>query len=96
MAVRYTDGNLVLIFERVRQHTFSASLRQSQQTCRLERNTACLCNQIRTVDLEAWGAKRVESVPDGVIDDVLARVRHSFIRNSRSLPTNQVGVTRYP
>lgn len=34
-----------------------------------------LCNQIRTVDLEARGAKRVESVPEIVMDDVLARIQ---------------------
>lgn len=34
-----------------------------------------LCNQIRTVDLEARGAKRVEAVPDVVMDDVLARIQ---------------------
>lgn len=34
-----------------------------------------LCNQIGTVDLEARGAKRVESVPEVVMDDVLARVQ---------------------
>lgn len=34
-----------------------------------------LCNQIRTVDLEARGAKRVESVPEMVMDDVLARIQ---------------------
>ena len=34
-----------------------------------------LCNQIRTVDLEALGAKRVESVPEVVMDDVLARIQ---------------------
>jgi mRNA interferase ChpB len=37
-----------------------------------------LCNQIRTVDLEACGAKRVESVPEGIIEDVLARVQALF------------------
>ncbi|EJN34720.1 growth inhibitor [Pseudomonas sp. GM78] len=37
-----------------------------------------LCNQIRTVDLEARSAKRVESVPEVVIDDVLARVQALF------------------
>ncbi|KTB76551.1 toxin ChpB [Pseudomonas syringae pv. syringae PD2774] len=37
-----------------------------------------LCNQIRTVDLEARGAKRVESVPEMIIDDVLARVQALF------------------
>ncbi|MCF5708607.1 type II toxin-antitoxin system ChpB family toxin [Pseudomonas syringae] len=37
-----------------------------------------LCNQIRTVDLEARGAKCVESAPDVVIDDVLARVQALF------------------
>jgi mRNA interferase ChpB len=37
-----------------------------------------LCNQIRTVDLEARGAKRIESAPEVVIDDVLARVQALF------------------
>jgi mRNA interferase ChpB len=37
-----------------------------------------LCNKIRTVDLEARGAKHVESAPDVVIDDVLARVQRLF------------------
>lgn len=37
-----------------------------------------LCNQIRTVDLEARGAKRVEAVPEVVMDDVLARVQALF------------------
>lgn len=37
-----------------------------------------LCNQIRSVDLEARGAKRVEVVPEVVIDDALARVQALF------------------
>lgn len=37
-----------------------------------------LCNQIRNVDLEARGAKRIESAPEVVIDDVLARVQALF------------------
>lgn len=37
-----------------------------------------LCNQIRTVDLEARCAKRVESVPAVIMDDVLARVQALF------------------
>lgn len=37
-----------------------------------------LCNQIRTIDLEARGVKRVESAPEVVIDDVLARVQALF------------------
>ncbi len=37
-----------------------------------------LCNQIRSVDLEARGAKRIESVPDVVIEEVLARVQALF------------------
>lgn len=37
-----------------------------------------LCNQIRTVDLEARGAKRVEAVPEVVMDEVLARVQALF------------------
>lgn len=34
-----------------------------------------LCNQLRTVDLEARGGKRVEAVPEVVMDDVLARIQ---------------------
>ncbi|WAH60374.1 type II toxin-antitoxin system ChpB family toxin [Pseudomonas silvicola] len=34
-----------------------------------------LCNQLRTVDLEARGGKRVEAVPEAVMDDVLARIQ---------------------
>lgn len=34
-----------------------------------------LCNQIRSVDLEARGAKRIESAPDVIIEDALARVQ---------------------
>lgn len=37
-----------------------------------------LCNQIRSVDLEALGAKRVEAAPDVVIGDALARVQALF------------------
>jgi mRNA interferase ChpB len=37
-----------------------------------------LCNQIRTVDLDARVAKRIESVPEMVINDVLARVQTLF------------------
>lgn len=37
-----------------------------------------LCNQIRTVDLQARGAKRIESAPDVVINDALARVQALF------------------
>ena len=37
-----------------------------------------LCNQIRTVDLEARLAKRIESVPEVVILDALARVQTLF------------------
>ena len=33
-----------------------------------------MCNQPRTVDLAARRAKRVEAVPDHVIEDVLARI----------------------
>lgn len=34
-----------------------------------------MCNQARTVDCMARGAKFVEDVPDYVMDDVLARVQ---------------------
>ena len=37
-----------------------------------------LCNQLRTVDLDARGAKRIESAPDVVIQDALARVQTLF------------------
>lgn len=37
-----------------------------------------LCNQIRTVDLAARSAKHIESVPDVVIEDALARVQALF------------------
>lgn len=37
-----------------------------------------LCNQLRTVDLEARGAVRIESVPEAVILDALARVQTLF------------------
>lgn len=37
-----------------------------------------LCNQIRSVDLEARGAKRIEVAPDVVIEDALARVQALF------------------
>lgn len=37
-----------------------------------------LCNQVRTVDLEARLAKRIESVPEVVILDALARVQTLF------------------
>lgn len=37
-----------------------------------------LCNQLRTVDLDARGAKRVESVPEMIISDALARIQVLF------------------
>ncbi|MEJ5906608.1 type II toxin-antitoxin system ChpB family toxin [Pseudomonas kermanshahensis] len=37
-----------------------------------------LCNQIRTVDLAARSAKHVETVPEGVVLDALARVQTLF------------------
>lgn len=37
-----------------------------------------LCNQIRTVDLEARQAKRIETVPETIILDTLARVQTLF------------------
>ena len=36
---------------------------------------AALVNQIRMLDLEARGAKKVETAPDFVIDDAVARLR---------------------
>lgn len=36
---------------------------------------AALINQVRMLDLEARNAKRIESVPDFVIDDALARLQ---------------------
>ena len=37
-----------------------------------------LGNQIRSVDLEARGAKRIETVPDEIIEEVLARSQALF------------------
>jgi len=37
-----------------------------------------LVNQIRTVDLEARGARKVETAPDHIVDDALARVQTLF------------------
>lgn len=37
-----------------------------------------LCNQIRSVDLDARGAKRIEAVAEAVIEDALARVQALF------------------
>lgn len=37
-----------------------------------------LCNQIRSVDLEARGAKRIETVPDEITEEVLARIQALF------------------
>jgi mRNA interferase ChpB len=37
-----------------------------------------LCNQIRSVDLEARGARRIEGAPEVVIEDALARVQALF------------------
>lgn len=37
-----------------------------------------LCNQIRSVDLEARGAKRIETLPDEVFEEVLARIQALF------------------
>ena len=36
---------------------------------------AALVNQVRMLDLEARGAKKVETAPDFVIDDALARLQ---------------------
>ncbi len=33
-----------------------------------------LCNQLRSIDLEARGARRVERAPEEVLDDVAARI----------------------
>ena len=37
-----------------------------------------LVNQLRSLDLEARGARKVEAVPDYIIEDVLARVQTLF------------------
>ncbi|MFG6179631.1 type II toxin-antitoxin system ChpB family toxin [Halomonas sp. THAF12] len=37
-----------------------------------------LVNQIRTVDLDARGARQVESAPSHIVDDALARVQTLF------------------
>jgi mRNA interferase ChpB len=43
-----------------------------------ETQGVALTNQLRSVDLEARGAKRIEVVPEVVIDDALARVQAMF------------------
>lgn len=30
-----------------------------------------LCSQVRAVDIKAWGGRRIESVPDYIVDEVL-------------------------
>lgn len=42
---------------------------------RTETQGVVLCYQLRTVDLEAHGGKRVEAVPEMVMNDVLARIQ---------------------
>jgi mRNA-degrading endonuclease toxin of MazEF toxin-antitoxin module len=37
-----------------------------------------LCNQLRAIDLKARGAKYVESVPDFIMSEVLARIGTFF------------------
>ncbi|MBP2260508.1 mRNA interferase ChpB [Pseudomonas sp. BP8] len=37
-----------------------------------------LCNQLRTVDLEARSAERIESAPEMVVEEALARVQTLF------------------
>jgi mRNA-degrading endonuclease toxin of MazEF toxin-antitoxin module len=36
------------------------------------------CDQPRTLDLAARGAKKLESVPDAIVDEVLARISPIF------------------
>ncbi len=43
--------------------------------CGTETQGVVLCHQISTVDLEGRSAKRVEAVPEIVMDDVLARIQ---------------------
>ena len=38
--------------------------------------------QLRSLDLEARGARKVEAVPEHIIDDVLARVQTLFEQKS--------------
>lgn len=37
-----------------------------------------LCNQLRTLDIQARGGKRIERVPDYIIDEVMAKVAPLF------------------
>ena len=39
---------------------------------------AVRCDQPRALDLSARGARRIESVPDAVLDDVLAKIAAIF------------------
>ena len=40
----------------------------------VQTNGVILCHQLRTIDLHGRGAKRIEKLPEFIIDDVLARV----------------------
>jgi mRNA interferase ChpB len=42
---------------------------------RTETQGVVLCYQLRTIDFEAHGGKRVEAVPEVGMDDVLARIQ---------------------
>lgn len=43
--------------------------------CGTETQGVALVNMIRTMDLAARGAKKIESAPDFVVEDALARLR---------------------
>ena len=59
------------ITSRIRNHGFEVVLDDPT----LKTKGAVLCQQIRTIDFRARGARRLETAPAGVVRDALAKVR---------------------
>jgi len=53
-----------------RSHGFTVSLEDAGTTT----TGVVLCNQLRTIDIEARQGRHLESVPPAVMDDVLAKL----------------------
>ena len=50
----------------------------SLSSARTETQGVVLCHQLRALDLKARMAKRIETVPDFIVEDVLARLQAVF------------------
>jgi len=57
------------ITSRIRGHGFEVKL-QGTKT-----QGVVLCHQVKVIDFKARGARFVENAPDGIVQDVLAKVR---------------------